>query len=202
MPDAECCEIVEMAESNSRRRRIEHIARPHRYCLTCGIELDPRKASSKFSLLLCGSCQQPLATGPVPAVGVAVVESGRVLLVRRRYAPMVGSWAIPSGFIEGSESPESTARRELEEETGLKVRLAGLLGAFRGGGLHGRILFLCFRGVVVRGKLAPGDDASDAGFFSLWNLPEPFAVGPHPEVVRILKEDHSTLEQEKRRGAE
>jgi ADP-ribose pyrophosphatase YjhB (NUDIX family) len=123
----------------------------------------------------------------VPAVGVAVVESERVLLIRRRYQPMMGAWAIPGGFMEAREAPETTARRELYEETGLRVRLSGLLGAYRGGGESGKVLFLCYRGVVLSGTLEAGDDASEVGFFSLWKPPEPLAVGPHPIVLEQLR---------------
>jgi 8-oxo-dGTP diphosphatase len=100
---------------------------------------------------------------------------------------MQGAWAIPGGFMEGRESPEHTARREIEEETGLKVQLAGVLGVYRGGGPGGRVLLLCFRGVVRGGRLCAGDDASDVGFFPLWQLPEPLAVGPHPIVLEQLR---------------
>lgn len=43
-----------------------------------------------------------------------------VLLVQRRRWPYEGCWAIPGGFIEMDESLEQAARRELEEETGVR----------------------------------------------------------------------------------
>src|SRR5215212_5328988 len=43
-----------------------------------------------------------------------------VLLVKRRRWPFEGSWAIPGGFVQMDESLELAARRELEEETGVR----------------------------------------------------------------------------------
>src|SRR5215207_11226982 len=43
-----------------------------------------------------------------------------VLLVKRKNWPFEGRWAIPGGFINMDESLEQAARRELEEETGVR----------------------------------------------------------------------------------
>ncbi len=42
-----------------------------------------------------------------------------VLLVQRANSPFKGMWAIPGGFIEMDEPLETSAARELEEETGI-----------------------------------------------------------------------------------
>ncbi|NIQ09667.1 MAG: NUDIX hydrolase [Gammaproteobacteria bacterium] len=43
----------------------------------------------------------------------------KVLLIQRAQEPFKGQWALPGGFAEVGESLDNTARRELEEETGL-----------------------------------------------------------------------------------
>ncbi|MGW6279037.1 NUDIX hydrolase [Kribbella sp. NPDC055071] len=52
---------------------------------------------------------------------ILTVRDGRlqVLLIRRGIAPYRGRWALPGGFVRPAEDLESTARRELAEETGL-----------------------------------------------------------------------------------
>ena len=89
-----------------------------RYCPACG---GPLEAGG-----LCARCGEVRQRRPTPAVAVAVVEGSEILLVKRRYAPMVGHWALPAGYLEGHEDPWKTARREaleLPEEKALAERL-------------------------------------------------------------------------------
>lgn len=44
----------------------------------------------------------------------------KVALIKRKKNPFVGMWAIPGGFMEGKETVEETALRELREETGIE----------------------------------------------------------------------------------
>lgn len=43
----------------------------------------------------------------------------KIALIKRKKPPFVSMWAIPGGFIEGDETIEETALRELTEETGI-----------------------------------------------------------------------------------
>lgn len=54
-------------------------------------------------------------------VDAVVVQSGHVLLVKRKHSPGKGLWALPGGFLDQTERTVDGAIRELKEETGIKV---------------------------------------------------------------------------------
>ncbi len=64
----------------------------------------------------------------VRAAGGIVVRDGSVLLVHR---PRYDDWSFPKGKLEGDESWEDGAIREVEEETGLRCEVGPLAGSTR-----------------------------------------------------------------------
>lgn len=63
-------------------------------------------------------------------VGGVVIGEGGVVLIRRGNQPRRGEWSIPGGKLEVGETLADGVRRELREETGLEVEVAGLIEAF------------------------------------------------------------------------
>ncbi len=66
-------------------------------------------------------------------VGGLVVEKdangeNRILLIQRNQEPNKGGWTIPGGYVACDEIAEVAVVREVEEETGLKCELVGLVG--------------------------------------------------------------------------
>jgi 8-oxo-dGTP diphosphatase len=62
-----------------------------------------------------------MAESPRVGVGVVIRRGGEVLLVRRRGAHGSGTWSTPGGHLDLGETPESCARREALEETGVQL---------------------------------------------------------------------------------
>ena len=79
--------------------------------------------------------KQQYASLPYPPVFVTsdavVIQSGHVLMIKRRSEPGKGLWALPGGFLNANtdKSMESAMLRELKEETGIKVPVPVLKGS-------------------------------------------------------------------------
>ncbi len=116
-----------------------------------------------------------------PALTVDCVVFGldedelQVLLIRRGLEPFVGSWALPGGFIHLDESLEDAARRELEEETGLRKLYLEQLCTFGdiGRDPRERVITVAYYALVKLSehKVRAATDAADAAWFGISDLP-------------------------------
>ncbi len=92
------------------------------------------------------NAEEDLANSPLfPVVAVALIDrEGRVLVQRRPAGKMMaGLWEFPGGKVEPGETPEAALIRELAEELGIAIDLAGLEpAAFASEPLAGRHLLL------------------------------------------------------------
>lgn len=139
------------------------------------------------------------AAGTDPAVrqGVSVMcvaDDGRVLLVRRGKDPYRDHWSLPGGSIEAGEPPAAAAIRELLEETGLTATLVpepvdrvDLSHIDAATGTATRFQISVFLARAPRGRLRPGDDASDAAWVTLAGLAErAMTPGTADRIRRLL----------------
>jgi 8-oxo-dGTP diphosphatase len=118
---------------------------------------------------------------PRPSVTVDVIiftlrESAlQVLLIRRRYPPFEGMWAVPGGFVGIEESLEDAALRELEEETGVRQVYLEQLYTFGDVGRdpRGRVITVAYFALVPATIIDPhaGSDAVEARWWSAYDLP-------------------------------
>ncbi len=91
----------------------------------------------------------------VSVAAVVTDEAGRVLVVQRRDN---GAWQIPGGILERDESITAGLRREVEEETGVRVEPGRLTGVYKN--LARGVVARVFRASVVDGVPGPTDESA------------------------------------------
>jgi bifunctional NMN adenylyltransferase/nudix hydrolase len=129
--------------------------------------------------------QRAWSKAPYPPVFVTtdavVVQSGHVLVVRRKASPGCGLIALPGGFLDQNETLIDGMLRELKEETRLKVPLPVLRGSIvdshvfdnPGRSLRGRTITHAYFIQLKAGELPSvkgNDDAEKAWWISLGDL--------------------------------
>jgi len=114
-----------------------------------------------------------MAFPPTPALTTDCVvfdARGYVLLIRRKNEPFRGSYALPGGFVDVGERVEDGCRRELSEETGLKVGALRLIGVYSDPNRDPRGHTCSVAYLAQVGRLEPqaGDDAAAAEWVADW----------------------------------
>lgn len=157
------------------------------YCAQCGTAMTMQSIDGR-ARAVCGRCGHIAYRNPVPAAGVVVVDAGRVLMVKRKFDPRMGEWTLPAGFVEYDEHVEACAVRETFEETGLKVELTRLFGAYMANDdPRVQVVLLLYLARRAGGELQAGDDASEAGFYPLDAPPGKIAFRAHAQALEDVR---------------
>ena len=128
---------------------------------------------------------------PHPAVTTDCVIFGfdgvsiKVLLVERGIEPYKGMWAFPGGFMKMDETAEECARRELEEETGLKSASVEQFHTFTSVNRdpRERVITVAHYALVRLSEVKGGDDAASAKWFSHDEIPS--LAFDHDHILRL-----------------
>jgi 8-oxo-dGTP diphosphatase len=96
------------------------------------------------------------------------VKRDRVLLIERAKSPLKGYWSLPGGVLETGERLEEGIKREVLEETGLKIKPLKVIEIFERimrdekGVPEYHYVLIDYFCRVTGGRLAPADDVSRA----------------------------------------
>ena len=136
-----------------------------RYCPRCG-----QSAAIEFPRrIACEHCGYMAYCNPKPvAAAIAVDDDGRVILLRRGFDPGQGLWTFPGGFVDLGESVEDAARRETEEELGIRIELRGLVGVYSRP--DERVVLVVYR-ARAEGIPMVTAEAIEVGAFALGEIP-------------------------------
>ena len=113
-----------------------------------------------------------------------------VLLIKRKYEPFKGEWAIPGGFVRNEEYLEEAVERELHEETGIKINYLEQLYTFGKPSRdpRGRVVSVAYFGLVRPNayKIVASTDAEQVQWFNINELPK--LSFDHKEILKAAIE--------------
>ena len=95
----------------------------YQFCPFCSKKLQIKVEENK-KRKYCSSCRWTYYPRVAQAAAAVIVKDKKVLLVRRKREPFKGTWMFPAGFVDFGEHPLETLRREIKEETGLRLKTA------------------------------------------------------------------------------
>lgn len=147
--------------------------RKQHFCCYCGNSLAEKKIEGKIRDY-CTCCDTVFYKNPLPVVSAIVVSEKReLLLVKRGNEPRRGMWCLPIGFAESGEEVREAALRELREETGLEGEIARLIDVDTvDSDYYGSLAIITYEIRKTGGKLIAGDDADDAQYVPIHELPQ------------------------------
>jgi mutator protein MutT len=121
-------------------------------------------------------------------VGAVIVDSGRVLLVKRAHEPLKGEWSLPGGAVDVGEALTDAVAREVREETGLEVRVGPVVEVIDrvhrtgDGRVEYHFVIVDYLCAPTGGRLAHSSDADDVCWAPLDDLAT-YRLTPQAEAV-------------------
>jgi ADP-ribose pyrophosphatase YjhB (NUDIX family) len=122
--------------------------------------------------------------------GLAVINDGKLLLCKRLKAPEAGHWSIVGGKVDHMEPVADAARREAEEESGLKIHSARFLclseQRIEADRQHWISLIYVTDDFSGEPQLMEPDKLSEIGWHPLYDLPQPLSLFAQ-DAVKALR---------------
>jgi len=161
------------------------------YCLRCSAKLELSPDREGKTRPACPQCGWIYYKNPVPAAACVIINEQRELLViKRKFEPKAGQWALPSGYIEIDQTPEEAAIAEMQEETGLTGEINKFLDYHMGfSPIYEKVLSMGYLMKITGGELKAGDDALEAVFSAFDKLP-PIAFAGHRHFITLVRKDN------------
>jgi 8-oxo-dGTP diphosphatase len=158
------------------------------FCPFCGQKLETKK-EEVYRRKFCSACQWTYYPQVFTSVGAVILKKNQILLVKRRRRPYQNTWMMPGGFVEYGEHPETTLKREVKEETGLKFiesKYFCLLESNDDPRAPGNLVLFYLVKTIGEKLKTDKKENFDIGWFDLKKLP-PIGFQVHRQVIKLLQ---------------
>lgn len=136
----------------------------------------------------CYDYPRPAVTTDI-CLFTVVSEDLKILLIKRGGEPFKGSWALPGGFLQETETLDQCAARELTEEAGVTGAHLEAFATFSEPKRdpRSRVITAAYFALVAEADhvLRSGTDADDARWFSMSDLPE--LAFDHKDIITAAR---------------
>jgi len=139
---------------------------------------------------MTGPMKRSYPERPFVGVGAVVLRGEEVLLIRRAKAPRAGTWSIPGGAQRVGETVVEAALREVREECGIEIEIAGIvavvdsIGRDGAGAVEYHYTLIDVSAEWRAGEARAGDDAAEVAWVRLDRL-EPYKLWR--ETARVIR---------------
>ncbi|GEM_PF-879046 len=127
-------------------------------------------------------------------VGGLIVKDGKFVMVKEKKAGIAGLWNLTLGHLEGNETILDGAKREMEEESGLQVKLDAFLGVYQHPHRppeNANVIKMIFLASVVSGELHCPPDLLDVRWISFGEFKKmPLAEQRDGEANQMIIADY------------
>lgn len=160
------------------------MSRPN-FCAQCGSQ-DlglQRPAGDTHERLMCRACGYIHYVNPKIIAGCIIERDGKYLLCQRAIPPRPGTWTLPAGFMEGNETTEQAALREVWEESGVRAEILSPYSIFSVPRISE--VYIIFRAIVLEDTGQYGPETQDCRFFAPDEIP--WGAIYYPAIRQILE---------------
>jgi len=109
----------------------------------------------------------------VLAADAIIIMDSKLVLIKRRFEPFKGSWALPGGIVKMEETLEEAVVREVKEETGIDCEAERLVGVFSSlqRDPRARSVAACYKCKAKNRPVDSSEEVEEVRLFPLDKLP-------------------------------
>jgi len=169
------------AELAATARALQHWHRSHRFCAACGTRSQFAMGGWQRDCDACGARHFP-RTDPVV---IMLITHGNDVLIGRSPGWPEGMYSLLAGFVEPGETLEAAVRREVYEESGVRVGEVSYLSS-QPWPFPASLMFGCRGHATSRDITIDPNEIEDAQWISREDMARVFA-GQHPTILPARK---------------